>query len=137
MRDKVIPHVPVFVNTFYPPNQPPAHRCYAFGQALGHAIASWPEDINVAVIASGGMTHFVIDESFDRMVLEAMQEGDVATLAGLPEEMFQSGTSEIKNWITVAGIMAHAGLTMKLIDYVPCYRSEAGTGSAMGFAQWH
>ncbi len=137
MRDKVIPHVPVFVNTFYPPNQPPAHRCYAFGQALGRAISSWPEDINVAVIASGGMTHFVIDESFDRMVLDAMQEADVATLAGLPEEMFQSGTSEIKNWITVAGIMAHAGLTMKLIDYVPCYRSEAGTGSAMGFAQWH
>jgi 3-O-methylgallate 3,4-dioxygenase len=65
-----------------------------------------------------------------------MQTGDAATLAGLPEDMFQSGTSEIKNWIAAAGIMAEAGLTMKLIDYVPCYRSEAGTGSAMGFAQW-
>ena len=32
--------------------------------------------------------------------------------------------------------MAEAGLPMKLIDYVPCYRSEAGTGSAMGFARW-
>lgn len=137
MRDQVIPHVPVFVNTFYPPNQPPAHRCYDFGRALGRAIKSWPEDINVAIIASGGMTHFVIDEAFDRKVLEAMQAGDKATLASLPEEMFQSGTSEIKNWITAAGIMAEAGLTMKLIDYVPCYRSEAGTGSAMGFAQWH
>ena len=136
MRDQVIPHVPVFVNTFYPPNQPPAHRCYAFGRALARAIASWPEQIKVAVIASGGMTHFVIDESFDRKVLEAMQAGDAATLAGLPEAMFQSGTSEIKNWIVAAGIMAEAGLTMKLIDYVPCYRSEAGTGSAMGFAQW-
>jgi 3-O-methylgallate 3,4-dioxygenase len=132
----VIPHVPVFVNTFYPPNQPPAGRCYNFGRALGRAIASWPENINVAVIASGGLTHFVIDELFDRQVLEAMQAGDAATLAALPEEMFQSGTSEIKNWIAVAGMMAEAGLTMKLIDYVPCYRSEAGTGSAMGFARW-
>jgi len=69
-------------------------------------------------------------------VLEAIRKADVATLSRIPEAMFQSGTSEIKNWITVAGAMAQAGLTMKLLDYVPCYRSEAGTGSAMGFARW-
>jgi hypothetical protein len=136
MRDQVLAHVPVFVNTFYPPNQPSSRRCYAFGRALGRAIASWPEDLKVMVIASGGMTHFVIDESFDRKVLDAMQAGDSATLTSLPENMFQAGTSEIKNWIVVAGMMDEAGLRMKLIDYVPCYRSEAGTGSAMGFAQW-
>jgi 3-O-methylgallate 3,4-dioxygenase len=33
-------------------------------------------------------------------------------------------------------MMAEAGLAMELVDYVPCYRSEAGTGSAMGFAKW-
>jgi 3-O-methylgallate 3,4-dioxygenase len=137
MRDKVIPHVPVFVNTFYPPNQPPAARCYAFGQALARAVASWPEESKVAVIASGGLTHFVIDELFDRKVLEAMETGDIETLTSLPEAMFQSGTSEIKNWIVAAGMMAEAGLKMKLLDYVPCYRSEAGTGSVMGFAHWH
>ena len=136
MRDKVVPHVPVFVNTFYPPNQPPAGRCFEFGRALARAIAAWPRDWKVAVIASGGLTHFVIDESFDRCVLEALQKGDATKLASLPESMFQSGTSEIKNWIAVAGAMAEAGLTMNLIDYVPCYRSEAGTGSAMGFAKW-
>jgi hypothetical protein len=136
MRDKVVPHVPVFVNTFYPPNQPPAGRCFEFGRALARAIASWPRDWRVAVIASGGLTHFVIDESFDRCVLEALQKADAARLAGLPEPMFQSGTSEIKNWIAVAGAMCEAGLAMKLVDYVPCYRSEAGTGSAMGFATW-
>jgi hypothetical protein len=136
MRDEVIPHVPVFVNTFYPPNQPSAARCFEFGRALGRAVQSWPEDINVCVIASGGMTHFVLDESFDRKVLDAMQSGDTATLTSLPEELFQSGTSEIKNWIVAAGIMEEAELKMRLIDYVPCYRSEAGTGSAMGFAQW-
>jgi len=25
---------------------------------------------------------------------------------------------------------------MDLLDYVPCYRSEAGTGSGMAFAAW-
>jgi len=136
MRDKVVPHVPVFVNTFYPPNQPPAARCYQFGRALARAVMSWPEDIRVAMIASGGLTHFVVDESFDHEILEALQKGDAAALSAFPENMFQSGTSEIKNWIAVAGAMAESGLAMNLVDYVPCYRSEAGTGSAMGFAVW-
>jgi len=136
MRDKVVPHVPVFVNTFYPPNQPAAGRCFEFGRAMARAIAAWPQDWKVAVIASGGLTHFVVDESFDRCVLDALQNGDAAKLAGLPESMFQSGTSEIKNWIAVAGAMSESGLRMQLVDYVPCYRSEAGTGSAMGFAKW-
>ncbi len=136
MRDKVVPHVPVFVNTFYPPNQPPARRCFAFGRALARALFSWPEDLSVAIIASGGLTHFVVDEEFDACVLDAIEEADETALSLIPESMFQSGTSEIKNWITAAGVMAEAGLSMKLLDYVPCYRSEAGTGSAMGFAQW-
>jgi 3-O-methylgallate 3,4-dioxygenase len=136
LRDRLVPHVPVFVNTFYPPNQPTAARCYQFGQGLACAIASWPQDLKIAVIASGGMTHFVIDEAFDEAVLDAIQDGDAETLTSLPESMFQSGTSEIKNWITVAGMMAGSGLEMELLDYVPCYRSEAGTGSAMGFAHW-
>jgi len=136
MRDRVVPHVPVFVNTFYPPNQPPARRCFELGRALARAIASWPSDQKVAVIASGGLTHFVIDEAFDKAILAALQKADGAALANLPENLFQSGTSETKNWIVVAGAMAEAGLAMRLVDYVPCYRSLAGTGSAMGFAQW-
>jgi hypothetical protein len=137
MRDQVPMQVPVFVNTFYPPNQPPAGRCYHFGQALARAISSaTPADTKVAFIASGGMTHFVLDEAFDRELLDAMQKGDAARLAAIPENMFQAGTSELKNWIVVAGAMAEAGLKMDVIDYVPCYRSEAGTGSAMGFARW-
>jgi 3-O-methylgallate 3,4-dioxygenase len=126
----------VFINTFYPPNQPTAGRCFEFGRALGRAILSWPENLRVGVIASGGLTHFVIDEAFDAQVIEAMLTGNAASLASVEEAMFQSGTSEIKNWIAVAGIMAEAGLKMRLVDYVPCYRSEAGTGSAMGFACW-
>jgi 3-O-methylgallate 3,4-dioxygenase len=88
------------------------------------------------MFASGGLTHFVVDEEFDSSVLQAIQRADVAALSSIPDTMFQSGTSEIKNWIVVAGAMAESGLSMRMVDYVPCYRSEAGTGSAMGFAQW-
>jgi 3-O-methylgallate 3,4-dioxygenase len=136
MRDKVVPHVPIFVNTFYPPNQPPAARCFNFGRTIGRAIASWPSKRTVAVIASGGLTHWVLDEPLDHMIIEALKGNDAAALAAIPEEIFQAGTSEIKNWITVAGIMAETRLKMNVVDYVPCYRSEAGTGNAMGFAYW-
>jgi 3-O-methylgallate 3,4-dioxygenase len=49
---------------------------------------------------------------------------------------FRAGTSEIKNWIILAGAMAGDGLQMNMVDYVPCYRTEAGNGCAMGFAEW-
>ena len=136
MRDKVVPHVPVFVNTFYPPNQPSVLRCFNFGRSIARAISSWPVNKTVAVIGSGGLTHWVLDEPFDHMVLESLKAGDVAALADIPDSMWQAGTSEIKNWITVAGIMAETRLKMNIVDYVPCYRSEAGTGNAMGFAYW-
>jgi hypothetical protein len=136
MRDAVIPHAPVFVNTFYPPNQPTVARCFAFGRALARAIASWPSNRTVAVIGSGGLSHWVIDEKLDHTILHALKTGDYDTLLHIPETIFQAGTSETKNWIAVAGIMAEAGLRMDLVDYVPCYRSEAGTGNAMGFAIW-
>ena len=38
MRDKVVPNVPIYQNTFFPPNQPTAKRAYRFGQILREAI---------------------------------------------------------------------------------------------------
>ena len=136
MEDKVVPHVPVFVNTHYTPNRPSAGRCIRFGQALAKAIASWPSDARIAVIASGGMSHYVIDESFDRMVLESMSSGDISKIESIDDNMFEAGTAELKNWLPLFGAMVENALPMSLVDYVPCYRSVAGTGNAMGFAYW-
>lgn len=129
-----IPTVPIMLNTYYPPNQPTPKRCYALGQAVRRAVESWPSDKRVAVIASGGLSHFVIDEDLDHRTIAAMRAKDAATLTALPREQLNSGNSEIRNWIAVAGAVEH--LDMQLVDYVPCYRSPAGTGCAMGFAQW-
>src|SRR5690606_6343648 len=120
----------------YPPNQPTVERCYDFGKSLVRAIESWDSDARVALFASGGLTHFVIDEEVDRTVIDAMESGSLGGLADLGEEIFQAGTSEVKNWVPVAGAMADLGFKMNLVDYVPYYRSEAGTGNAMGFVYW-
>lgn len=137
MKDRVVPSVPVALNTFYPPNQPTVNRCYDFGKSLLAAIRSWPSDLKVALIASGGLSHFVIDEYVDRIVLDCLAQRRIAQLAELGESVFQAGTSEIKNWVPMAGAMAELGLDLRVIDYVPCYRSDAGTGNAMGFVTWH
>jgi 3-O-methylgallate 3,4-dioxygenase len=134
MNDMSIPTVPVMVNTYYPPNQPTPKRCYDLGRAVRSAIEAWPGDARVAVIGSGGLSHFVIDEELDHQVLKAMQGKDVDAIYALPRKRLDSGTSEIRNWIVTAGAVEH--LDMQVIDYVPCYRSPGGTGCAMAFAAW-
>jgi hypothetical protein len=134
MKENLFPILPVTVNTYYPPNQPTAARCYAFGRALGRAIESWDGAKKVAIVASGGLSHFVVDEDLDHTVLKAMRERDERRLGSLGEELLQSGSSEIKNWIVAAGALEP--LNMNIVGYYPAYRSKAGTGCGLAFAQW-
>jgi hypothetical protein len=134
MRDRVVPMLPVMVNTYFPPNQPTAGRCYDFGKALRRAIESWDAGARVAVVASGGLSHFVIDEELDQRVLGAFRSRDTASLGALSQGELMSGTSEIRNWLVLAG--ATEQLELELLDYVPTYRSPAGTGCGMAFARW-
>jgi hypothetical protein len=128
------PIVPVFINTYVPPNVPSAERCYRLGEVIGRAVRSWPEDIRVGIIASGGLSHFVIDEELDRRVLDALVAGDSEPLTTIPRAVLRSGTSEILNWVTAAGALE--GLRATVVDYVPAYRSPAGTGTGMAFVYW-
>jgi hypothetical protein len=134
MTKKIYPVIPVSINTYFPPNQVTPQRAYAIGKAIRKAVESWPEDLRVVVMATGGLSHFVVDEEFDRRFLKLMAEGGVEDHAALPLEKLQSGNSELRCWSALAGSVE--GKAMTLIDYVPCYRSPAGTGCAMAFAYW-
>ena len=131
---EALPVVPVVVNTYYPPNQPRPARCLALGRAIGQAIEGFGEDLRVGLLASGGLSHFTVDEALDRQVLEACRAGDGAALAALPPAKLNSGASEIRNWIVAAG--AAEGLACEWMEYVPLYRTPAGTGCGMAFAAW-
>ena len=136
MNNVVTPSVPVLVNTYYPPNTPTASRCYRFGQTIRKAIEDWDSDKRVAVFASGGLSHTVIEEELDHRIIDGLKHDDVTKLTDYPDVRFRAGTSEIKNWIALAGAMSGSGLALNMVDYVPCYRTEAGNGCAMGFAEW-
>ncbi len=129
-----LPMVPVMVNTYYPPNQPTPKRCYTFGQAVRRAIESWDSNKRVALIASGGLSHVVIDEEIDAMVIDGLKNKKPEVLFQLPRKKLRGGTSEILNWVALAGAMEAREL--KYFEYVTTYRSPAATGCGMGFAYW-
>lgn len=136
MRDVVVPHVPIITNTFFPPNQPTARRCFELGRSVGRALQAWKSDARIAVIGSGGMSHFVIDEALDRQIFDALAVRDGERLCSIGEDWLQSGSSELKNWIAAAGVLFETELAGDVVGYEPCYRSEAGTGTANGFVAW-
>ena len=135
LRGAELPVIPVILNTFDAPNQPTPRRCVALGSALRELVALWPEDLRVGVIASGGLSHFVVDEELDARVLDAIRRKDLAALATLDVAQLQAGSSEIRNWIVV-GAMAR-DLELGPVDYIPCYRSPALTGTGLAFATWN
>ena len=136
MEDRVVPNVPIFLNTFYPPNRPSVKRCLDIGGAVARAVESWDKDLRVAIMGSGGMSHFVVDEPFDRAFMKAFVAPTYDEMLAFPDNMFRSGTAELKCWIPVKSAMDRTSLKMTVVDYQPLIRSPAGTGSGMGFAYW-
>ncbi len=77
-QPKPVRSIPVLVNGIQHPLPLPS-RCFKFGRALGRAIESYPEDLKVLVVGTGGMSHQLdgkragfINKEFDRMCLEKL-----------------------------------------------------------------
>ncbi|MGZ5912478.1 MAG: DODA-type extradiol aromatic ring-opening family dioxygenase [Reyranella sp.] len=134
MKDVAVPVVPVFLNTYYPPNQPSPRRCYRLGQAIRAAVEAYPEKLRIGVVASGGLSHFTVDEALDGEIIRALREKDANALQSVPRAQLNSGSSEIRNWICAAGALEH--LELSWVHYYPGYRTPAGTGTGLCFASW-
>jgi len=131
---KPIPIVPIFLNTYFPPNQPSPRRCYKLGLAVRQAVDSFAANTRMGVLASGGLSHFLVDEELDRAILKALADKDHTFLQTLPRNKLHAGSSEILNWVALAG--AVEGIDLDWFEYVPGYRTPAGTGTGMSFATW-
>ncbi|MEE8418602.1 MAG: hypothetical protein V3S02_00655 [Dehalococcoidales bacterium] len=134
LKGKPVPTVPILMNCFFAPNQPTPKRCIELGKMLKDAIESWDSDARVAIVASGGLSHFVVDEDLDRGFLKAIEEKDFNHMTSIPLNLLESGNSELRNWMAVAAAVNH--MKVHVMEYIPCYRSPAGTGCGMGYAWW-
>lgn len=133
--DAPVPIVPLCLNTYYPPNQPLPRRCHDLGRALREALASYSGPAQrIGVLASGGLSHLTIDEQLDQEVIDALRRHDAQALRSLPACKLRAGSSEIRNWICVAGAVEH--LRVDWLDYIAAYRTPASTGTGLCFAIW-
>ena len=131
--------IPLVVNDLEPP-MPRIRRCLAWGKLLARAIESYPEDLRVAVLATGGLSHSIgeptmgdIDEPFDRGCIKAFAAGSEAPLVEFLEAGLAhtgNGGHEVRNWVVAHGAAGSRGF--ELIDYLPV--PEVYVGCA--FAAW-
>lgn len=135
MQNNTTPIVPIFLNTYFPPNQPTPRRCIDLGKAVGDLVKTFPENLRVGFCASGGLSHFQAEEDLDEAVIAAMRRHDLDYLAGLDVKRLQAGSSEIRNWLVLAGACPH--LDLDWVSYTPGYRTEALTGTGLGFATFY
>src|SRR5437764_406891 len=89
------PFLPIFVNAYVPP-QPTPERCFAFGQALAHAIER--EGRRAVVLASGGLSHYPgtpqyphPDIDTDRVIFERLAAGNLRYLLSFDGAALREG----------------------------------------------
>lgn len=95
---------------------PSARRCYKLGQALRRAIESYPEDLKVAIVATGGLSHQVHGEragfnnpAWDARFLDLI-ENDPERLADMTQAEFASlggmEGAEVIMWLVMRGALS-------------------------------
>lgn len=106
-----LPVAALYTNCGAPP-LPTPRRCHQVGAFVGEFIRARPAGERVAVLATGGISHWVgtpetgrINPDFDRFVLDCVARGDVDPLLGLTwadiERQAGNGGQEIRNWIAL------------------------------------
>lgn len=114
-----IPVVPIYINTVMTA-APTCARSYALGQAVGAYVTEMrPEDERVAIVATGGLSHWIclpdsgrVNEEWDRRIVDYMITGNGQGLAHLDHETILrdggNGGLEIATWAFMAGAIGNS-----------------------------
>lgn len=65
-RDWVFPIIPIAFNVIWDP-RPSPRRCWEFGKSLRDAIHAFPDDVRVAVVGTGGLSHHLTGPTFGQI----------------------------------------------------------------------
>ncbi|GAA1385806.1 gallate dioxygenase [Pseudonocardia kongjuensis] len=129
------PVVPIMVNVIRYP-QPTAARCYALGQAIGRALASYDGARTVGILGTGGMSHQLagaragfVNPGFDHMFLEAIADDPQKLTALHRDEYIRLAGSEgieLIMWLVMRGAMNTRVRTVHTAYHVPASNTAAG-----------
>jgi gallate dioxygenase len=126
--DWPVPIVPLQIGVLQFP-VPTARRCYKLGHALRRAIESYPADLKVAIVATGGLSHQVHGERagfnntpWDMQFLELIEKdperlaemtlGQYAALGGMEG-------AEVIMWLVMRGAMSATIRKIHQTYYLP------------------
>jgi protocatechuate 4,5-dioxygenase beta chain len=127
--------VPISFNTVQHPIPSP-RRCYRFGQALGRAIASYPQDLRVVLVATGGLSHQLdgtragfINKAFDLMCLEKIvdrpEELTTYSSIDLVREAGAQG-AEFVMWLAMRGALTGTVRQLHRNYHIPISNTATG-----------
>lgn len=127
--------VPLAVNVVtYPP--PTGNRCYALGEAIARAVASYTEDLNVQIWGTGGMSHQLqgpraglINAAWDNRFLDDLVD-DPERLRHLAhiEYLRETGSEgiEMVMWLIMRGALGRKVRALHRHYHVPASNTAIG-----------
>ena len=109
------PVIPLQVGVLQSP-VPSARRCFRLGQALRRAIESYPDDLKVAIVATGGLSHQVHGEragfnntAWDAQFLDLIENDPVRLAEMTQAELAALGGmegAEVIMWLVMRGALS-------------------------------
>jgi len=127
--------VPLAVNVTQFPT-PSGNRCWMLGEAIAHAVEAYPEDLNVQIWGTGGMSHQLqgpraglINPEFDNAFLDKLiDQTDVLRAITRLEYMREAGTEgiELIMWLIMRAALGPNVEELHRFYHVPASNTAVG-----------
>jgi protocatechuate 4,5-dioxygenase, beta chain len=128
--------VPIAINTVQHP-LPSMARCLKLGRSVGRAIQSYPEDLRVLIVGTGGLSHQLdgkragfINKEFDKLCMDKLaSEPDVLANYSIHDWIEESGAQgvEFVNWMAMRGALNARVSEVHRNYHVPISNTAAAT----------
>jgi protocatechuate 4,5-dioxygenase beta chain len=130
--------VPVCINTVMFP-YPSAKRCFALGEAIGHALSTYEEepDLKVVVVGTGGLSHQLdgeragfINKEFDLSFIDSLTTNPAWATQYSGEDLVRLAGSqgvELLMWLTARAALSGDARAVTSNYHIPISNTAAAT----------
>lgn len=128
--------VPISINTVQHP-LPSLKRCLALGRAVGRAVRSYPQNLRVMIVGTGGLSHQLdgkragfVNKEFDRLCMDKLAgEPDTLTRYSIHDLVEEAGAQgvEFLNWMAMRGALDGRVTEVHRNYHIPISNTAAAT----------
>jgi protocatechuate 4,5-dioxygenase, beta chain len=115
---------------------PSGNRCWALGEAIARAVASFPDDLNVQIWGTGGMSHQLqgpraglLNREWDNKFLDMLVgSSDAARYIPHLEYLRETGSEgiEMVMWLIMRGALGKTTRMLHRHYHIPCSNTAIG-----------